>query len=48
MYRERLEHHKKNAEIQEALGKQMDIVEMIRWFRIFKFVSIVSLRKNQA
>ena len=26
----------------------MDIIEILRWFRIFKFVSIVTLRKNQA
>ena len=37
-----------NNAIQEELSKQMDIVEILRWFRIFKFMSIVSLRKNQA
>ena len=26
----------------------MDVIEMLRWFRIFKFVAIISLRKNQA
>ena len=26
----------------------MDIIEILRWFRIFKLVSIVSLRKNHA
>lgn len=26
----------------------MDIVDMLRWFRVFKLVSIVTLRKNQA
>ena len=26
----------------------MDIVEMIKWNRVFKFLTIVSLRKNQA
>ncbi len=30
----------------EGLSDQLDIIEMLRWFRIFKFVSIVTLRKN--
>ena len=37
-----------NKELQEDLAKQMDIVEMIKWFRVFKFVTMLTIRKNQA
>ena len=33
--------------IQEGLCAQLDIIDILRWFRILKFVSIISLRKNQ-
>ena len=32
----------------EGLSAQLEIIDILRWFRIFKFVSIISLRKNQA
>ena len=47
-YKIKQTNHKKNEAIQDALSAQLDIIDMLRWFRIFKFVSIVSLRKNQA
>ena len=37
-----------NNEIEEGLSTQMDIIEILKWFRVFKFVSIITLRKNQA
>ena len=37
-----------NDEIEEGLSAQLDVIELLKWFRIFKFVSIISLRKNQA
>lgn len=36
-----------NEAIEDGLGEQMDIVEMIKWFRVFKLISIMTLRKNQ-
>ena len=36
-----------NDEIEVGLSEQMDIVEMLKWFRVFKLISIVTLRKNQ-
>ena len=38
---------KMNSAIEEGLAAQMDIVDMLRWFRVFKLVSIANLRKNQ-
>ena len=35
-----------NCAIEEGLAAQMDIVDILRWFRVFKFVSIANLRKN--
>ena len=37
-----------NDEIEEGLSAQLDVIELLKWFRIFKFVSVISLRKNQA
>ena len=34
--------------LQEGLAKQMDIIEILKWFRIFKFVTMLTIRKNQA
>ena len=47
-YRKRVKNYEINSEIEEGLAAQMDIVEMIKWNRVFKFLTIVSLRKNQA
>lgn len=37
-----------NTEIEDGLAANMDIIDILRWFRIFKLVSILTLRKNQA
>ena len=47
-YKSRGRNHKKNKAVMEGLSAQLDIIDILRWFRIFKFVSIISLRKNQA
>ena len=47
-YKKRVKNYEVNSEIEEGLASQMDIVEMIKWNRVFKFLTIVSLRKNQA
>ena len=47
-YSRRMTADKMNKEIVEALGSQMDVVEILHWLRIFKFVSVLQIRKNQA
>lgn len=37
-----------NSEIEDGLATNMDIIELLQWFRIFKLVSVLTLRKNQA
>ena len=34
--------------VDQNLSEQLDIVEIIRWFRVFKLVAMLSLTKNQA
>ena len=36
-----------NSEIEAGLSTQMDIVEILKWQRVFKFLTIASLRKYQ-
>ena len=47
-YQKRIAADKMNKEIVEGLGNQMDVIDILRWLRIFKFVSVLSIRKNQA
>ena len=37
-----------NSAVEAGLTTQMDIVEILKWQRVFKFLTIASLRKNQA
>ena len=40
-YRRRMTMDKMNKDIVEGLGSQMDVIEILRWLRIFKFVSVL-------
>ena len=47
-YQKKVRNHEMNSEIEAGLATQMDIVEIIKWQRVFKFLTITSLRKIQA
>ena len=34
--------------IKSRLEKQIDILEILRWLRIFQFVTVTNIRKNQS
>ena len=46
-FQKRVRNDKMNSEIEAGLSTQMDIVEILKWQRVFKFLTIASLRKNQ-
>ena len=44
----RIQRKKASERIREAMAVQMDVLEIVRWFRIFTFQSMVSLGRGQA